>query len=138
MQLSISEILKNANNISSKQGKINYLRENWSQALLVVLRYTFDPNLKFLLPEGRPQFKKSDYRDSQGMLYGEVRKLYLFVEGGNDNLNQMKREQLFVGILESIDPEDAELLLHVKEKKLPYKGITLALVQEAFPEQING
>lgn len=138
MKLSISEILKNTSNISDKNQKIQYLRQNNSPALLAVLRYAYDPNLQFLLPEGKPTYKPSPYRDSQGMLYSRARELYLFVKGGNDDLQQQKREQLFIGLLEGIDQEDAELLLSVKDKKIPYKGINLKLVQEAFPEQING
>jgi len=40
-------------------------------------------------------------------------------------------------MLESIHPEDAKLMLSVKDKKLPYKGITTKLVQEAFPERFK-
>jgi hypothetical protein len=40
---------------------------------------------------------------------------------------------MFIQILESIDPEDAKLLLAVKDKRIPYNGITQKLVKEAFP-----
>ena len=44
-----------------------------------------------------------------------------------------KREQVFLGILESIHPEDAELVLKMVEKKMPVKGLTRKIVQEAYP-----
>jgi hypothetical protein len=44
----------------------------------------------------------------------------------------MRRESLFITLLESVDPKDAKLLLSVKNKKLPYKNITKDLIQEAF------
>ena len=40
---------------------------------------------------------------------------------------------MFIQTLESIDPEDAELLCSIKDKKIPYKGITSKLVTEAYP-----
>jgi hypothetical protein len=66
-------------------------------------------------------------------LYQEQRRLYLFIAGGHPDLSQLRRETLFIQVLESIPPEEAELLLAVKDKKLPYKGITKEIVQEAFP-----
>ena len=59
--------------------------------------------------------------------------MYLFIENGSPNLSQAKREMLFVGLLETIDPEDAKLLLAVKNKEIPYPTITKKLVNDAFP-----
>ena len=71
------------------------------------------------------------------MLYQEARRLYLFLEGGNDNLTALRREQLFISFIESIDKEDAKLMLAAKDKKIPYKGITAKLVNTAFPGLIS-
>jgi len=49
------------------------------------------------------------------------------------NLTQAKRESLYIGMLESIDPDDAKVLLAMRTRKLPYKGLTQKLVAEAFP-----
>jgi hypothetical protein len=57
----------------------------------------------------------------------------LFIEGGNPNLNQIKRESLFISVLENVHPEDAKLLLSMKEKKLPYSGLNSKLILKAFP-----
>jgi hypothetical protein len=62
----------------------------------------------------------------------EARKLYLFVNGRGNNLNRTKLENLFIQILESVAPKDAELLCMVKERKLP-KGITPSLIEEVWP-----
>jgi hypothetical protein len=40
---------------------------------------------------------------------------------------------MFIEVLQSVDPEDAKLLLAIKEKKLPYKGLNSKLVQKAYP-----
>ena len=61
---------------------------------------------------------------------------YLFVEGGNDGLTTLRREQLFVQLLEELHPKEAEVLIQVKDKKLKYRGLTYKLVKETFPDLI--
>jgi hypothetical protein len=131
MRLGIAEVLKQVSEQKTKEEKINVFRKNDSSALRTVLKYALDPNVKWALPEGAPPYKPAPYLDQQSMLYSEARRLYLFIEGGNSNLTPLKRETLFIGLLESIDPEDAKVLLAAKDKKL--KGITAAIVNEAFP-----
>jgi len=96
---------------------------------------TCDIRIVFELPEGRPPFNvPDDMIDNTGGLYQEVRKMYIFTKNQRSaNIHQIKRERVFIEMLESIHPEDAKLMLGVKEKKLPYKGITSKLVEEAFP-----
>jgi hypothetical protein len=137
MRLSISEILDRASNMKTKKEKIDFLRGNDNSVLRNILRYAYDPSIKFLLPEGAPPYKRSEFVDGHGMLYSESRKLYLFVEGGNPNLTPLKREMLFINFLESLDPKDADLMINVKDKKIPYKGINKALIKETFPGLIN-
>lgn len=134
MRKSISEILEEASKASTNEDKIRILRANDSFALRVVLQYALDPNIKWLLPKGKVPYKPSDYPDAHGVLYKEARRLYLFVEGGNPNLKQPRREYLYIELLESVDKKDAELLVAIKDKKIPYKGINYKLVKEAFPE----
>ena len=57
--------------------------------------------------------------------------MYLYLKDGNPNLTQLRRETIFVNTLEELDPDDAEILLQAKERKI--KGCTKKLVQEAFP-----
>jgi len=133
MKLGIAEILKKATEIKDENERINWLRQNNSVALESVLRGAFDPKIKWLLPEGVPPYKPNDIVDQQHRLYTESRKLYLFIEGGNPNLKQIRREQLFIELLEAVDPEDAKLLLSIKDKTLPYPGVTPDVVNKAFP-----
>lgn len=51
-----------------------------------------------------------------------------------NNLPVMKREKLFIDILESLSPEEAELILKMKDKKLKLKNISKKIVQDALPE----
>jgi hypothetical protein len=133
MKLSVSEILSNASKLDSDEQRIAYLKQNYSVALESILRGAFDPSIKWLLPEGRPDYKKNDLVDLEHIFYTECRRLYLFIEGGNPNLKQLKREQLFIEMLENIDVNDAELLLYVKDKTMPYEGITEDLIRKGFP-----
>jgi len=133
MKLSVSEILKKASEMKNENDRIQWLRNNNSVALESVLRGAFDPKIKWLLPEGAPPYKPNDLVDQQNKLYAEARKLYLFIEGGNPDLKQLRRETLFVELLESVDPEDAKLLLAIKDKHLPYPGVTPDVVTKAFP-----
>ena len=141
MRLSISEILEKVSKVKTKTEKLDLFRQYDNAVLRSVLKHALDKNITFELPEGTPPYRPSEHLDSQGMLYSEARKFYLFVKGGSPNLKQLRRETLFITMLESVDSRDAELLIAMKDKKLPYKGITLALVTEAYPglidEQVN-
>ena len=55
------------------------------------------------------------------------------IEGPYPNLKQVKREQMFIELLENVAPADAKMLCAIKDKKLPFKGITEDMVREAFP-----
>lgn len=133
MKLGLAEILKKASEFDKKQEKIDWLNKWDSVALRTVLKLAYDPRIKFLLPEGKPPFKINDLPDLQSVLYNELRKMYLFLDGGHPTLNQTRREYLFIQLLENLDKEDAELIATIKDKKLPYKGITKKLVEEMYP-----
>ena len=113
------------------------LKHGQNGALKEVLKYAFHPDIKFLLPPGNPPHKTVvDETDNPTYLYGLIRKLYLFVEGGNPSLKPARREYLFIEMLESIHSLEAELLLQIKDKKIKCKGLTYNLVKETFPELI--
>lgn len=132
----MASFLKEVSAIPNRKDRIAYLAQNGNNgALKLVLKYMFDPRLKFLLPKGAPPYTPSPIQNPR-RLYPEARKLYLFVEGGNPNLKQARREQIFIDLLEIVDQDEAELLIAVKDKTCPYEGITKKVVQEAFPELI--
>lgn len=137
MKLGIAEILERVSKTTKKEEKIEILRKNDSSAIRTVLKYALDPEIKWALPEGDPPYKPCQFLDQENMLYSEARRLYLFIEGGNPNLNKVKREALFIQLIESIAPADAKLICAAKDKKIPYKGITVKLINEAYPGLIN-
>lgn len=133
MKLSVSEILNKASNSKTEQERITILQSNYSVPLETVIRGALDPNIKWLLPEGEPPYKPNPLVDQQNVFFRECRKLYLFIDGGSPNLKQLRREAIFIELLEVVDPQDAKLLVAIKDKKMPYKNITKELVNKAFP-----
>lgn len=133
MKKSIYNILKECSEPKSVKERVAKLQQNGIPVVQQILKYAFDPNIKFLLPEGDPPYKPNEYVDQEGILFSEARKLYLFVEGGNNNLTKFRRETLFIQFIEGIDKNDAKLICAIKDKKLPFKTLTKDIVKQAFP-----
>jgi len=132
---SISEILHEIGEQSSFQDRVKVMRSyRGNNPLRTILRYAYDPRIKFLLPEGTPPYKENDFPDQQGNLYYHFKKLYLFIEGGNPNITDLKRESLFIGMLETVDKDDAKILIGMKDKEIPVKNVTQKLTERAFPD----
>ena len=134
MKKSLYEVLEECSKGKSVDERVELLQKNGSAALQSLLKYAFDPSIKFLLPDTDPPYKPTEFLDQENRLYMELRRLYLFIEGGNPNLTKLKRENLFIQLLESIDKNDAVLMCHVKNKKLPFKELNAKVVRKAFPE----
>ena len=77
----------------------------------------------------------TDLKQGRTTLRKEWTKLYNFVKGGNSSLKSLRRETMFIQILEGLHPLDAEILCLGKDKKLydKYK-ITKENVAEAYPD----
>lgn len=133
----VAEALKRINGITKKQTRIEELEKYKNDfAMKVLLDLTFNPKFEFLLPETDPPYKPLDKaNDAQNVLKREVRKMVYFVNLPDGiGLKKAKREEIFIQMLESVDPDDAKLLLAVKNKALPFKRITKEVVSEAMPE----
>jgi hypothetical protein len=75
--------------------------------------------------------------DNQGhtTIRREYVNFYHFVKGGNDSLNNIRRETMFINILEGLHPLEAEIVCLCKDKKLDTKyKITKEIVSEAYPD----
>lgn len=134
MLLSLSEIITKATEQKTKEDKIAWLRKYESVPLKTILKYMYDTSTEFLIPNTPPPWKKNGYVGVEGMLYKETRRLRIFIKGGGyDHLDQVKREQLFISLLEDVDDNDAELLCKMIAQK-PLKGLSRAVVHETFPD----
>ena len=79
--------------------------------------------------------------DKQGhtTIRREFKNFYHFIKGGNDSLNNIRRETMFINILQGLHPLEAEIIILVKDKKLDTKyKITKEIVAEAYPDIIWG
>lgn len=133
MQVGLCEFLLKVSKLKRTQEKVDAIRANDSLPLRIILQGAFDPSVEWLLPEGEPPYKPNDLVDQQHVLIRDIEKLRYFVKGFYDNLPQTKRESMFVELLERVDKEDAKLLIAIKDKKLPFNGITLQHVTEGLP-----
>ena len=133
VQVGLAEFLEKVSKLKKREEKVEALRANDSFPLKTILQGAYDPRVTWLLPTGEPPYNPNKITDQEGVLIRECRKLTYFVEGGYPNLKQVKREQMFIELLENVAPADARLLCAIKEKKLPYKGLDESMVKEAFP-----
>jgi len=136
MELLISEILDKVSKIKSKKDKVKFLQDNNTDSLRMVLKSAFDPKIKWLLPEGDVPYKRNDAPEGteHSVLAYEARKLYHFIEGGNADITQGKRETMFIQMLEGLHETEADVLCAAKDKVLhqKYKGLSEPVVKEAF------
>ena len=75
--------------------------------------------------------------DQQGRttIRREVKNFYHFVKGGNDAMNNMRRESMFINILQGLHPLEAEIICLVKDGNLSDKyKITREIVEAAYPD----
>ena len=133
----ISEILRKVNNAKTKAEKKELLLKYNTQTLRSLFIWNFDETVKSMLPEGEVPFKPNPAPEGTDhiLLQNEGKKFYYFVKGGADNIKQSKREEIFIGMLESLHPDEAEIICLVKDKKLQskYTRISKTLIQETFP-----
>ena len=146
----ISEVLQRASNAKTKAEKVGILKEYKSPALTKILLCNFAKNIKFVFPDGKTPYTPSDAPKGvqHQVLFREHRMLEKFIAKlvngvtywgcsgtTRPNIQQLKKEQLWVQLLESLHPEESEVLDLVKDKKLTTKyKITRQNVIDAFPE----
>ena len=136
MELLISEILDKVSKIKTKKEKVSFLKHYVSDALRMVIKSSFDPQIKWALPDGEVPYEKNEAPEGteHSVLSYEARKLWHYIEGGDPTLSQNKRETMFVQLLESLHPDEADILVAAKDKVLhqKYKGLSKNVVMEAF------
>ena len=91
--------------------------------------------------EVRTMHEKGDFSlgvsDQQGhtTIRREAKHFYQFIQGGNPGMNAIRRETMFINILEGLHPLEAEIVAACKDKRLGevYK-VTKEIVSEAYPD----
>jgi len=137
-KMSIAEVVTELQKCQTKTERINILKSNDSSALRGLLRMNYDANLKLSLPEGVPPYKKADVPQGFGesTLLSTAKGWYIFTQQGAPNLKQSKREYLYIKLLESLDPVEANIFILAKDKKLDL-GLTKLVINEIFPDLIQ-
>jgi len=134
--LGFAEILDKVSKIKSKKEKVDFLRKYQTDALRMICKSSFDPNIIWELPDGDVPYNQNDAPEGteHTLLAGEARKLYHFIKGGDSTINRNKREMMFVQMLEGLHKDEAELLIAAKNKSLhrKYKGLSDNVVKETF------
>jgi hypothetical protein len=140
MQLSISEIVAKCAELKQIPAKVEWLKKHESLPLKMILQATYDRDrVEWLLPDSAPPWKKNEFEDqAKNLLYNEARRLKIFIKGGGyDDMNQARRETLFIQLLESIDNDDADLLANYSIAQKPFKGLQKKTINKAFPGLIK-
>ena len=132
----MSEILDKVAKAKTKEKKVELLREHNTDALRMVLKSSFDPNIEWDLPEGDVPYKPNESPEGteHNMLVHEARTLFHYIKGGNPQLTTNRRENMFIQMLEGLHQSEAELVVAAKDKALhrKYKGLSANVVKEAF------
>ena len=161
----IFEILNLVSKMRTKEKKIQMLKKYEHDSLKSVLIWNFDESIISMLPPGEvPYAATSEQNTFSGTLSSKIedavskmgelgsnslgsqdqgrssirkeyQNFYNFVKGGNDGLSSLRRETMFINILQGLHPLEAEILCLVKDKKLSEKyKITKEIVSEAYPD----
>ena len=159
------EVLDAASKQRSKAKKVEVLRRYAHDSILTLLIWNFDETAISVLPEGDVPYgtnrednsmtgtlsdKINDAVDKmsemgsnslgsqdqgKASIRKEYTKFYNFIKGGNNSLSSLRRETMFINILEGLHPLEAEILVLVKDKRLTDKyKITKEVVSEAYPQ----
>ena len=140
----VHELLEAVDSERVNAKKVELLRAHGDDSFKMVMIWNFDETVVSMLPEGKVPYQpvEGDVQANreQGIpqrttIRNAARQFYRFVKGGDDQLNKIKRESIFINILQTLPQPEAELLVLVKDKALNTKyNITKELVAEAYPE----
>jgi hypothetical protein len=159
----IFEILELASKQRSNAKKVEVLKTYENDALKSIFIWNFDDSVISLLPEGEvPYGDLNDQNVYSGTLSGnlsreatggesatgqdldgrgktslrrEYQNLYHYVKGGNNTLTSIRREMMFINLLQGLHPKEAEVVVLTKDGKLTDKyKISFDNVKEAYPD----
>ena len=144
------EIFTKVNNAKDKAKKVAVLRKYDNPNFRAFLMCAFNPDIEWLLPEGDVPYIENDAPEGteHSLLSVESRTIHNYVKRkvnnpiagtpewvfGNAALNDMKRETMFIQLLEGLHASEAKVLCLAKDRVLlrKYKGLNANTVQQAF------
>ena len=133
----VHEILELVSKQRSRAKKVEILQKYEDLSLKTLFIWNFDDTVISVVPEGDVPYKENEVPigTDHTSLRREYKHLYNFVKGGNDGLSSLRRETMFIQMLEGLHPEEAKILCLVKDKRLQSKyKLTYDVVAEAYPD----
>ncbi len=157
------EILELVSKQRSNAKKVEVLQKYRNDALVAILIWNFDDSIVSLLPPGEVPYARVDeqssindtlsesiikenkvpglsradefIRDRHTSIRKEWQNFYNYLQGGNPSLSALRRETMFIQMLEGLHPLEAEIMVLVKDKLLGNKyKLTKEIVAEAYPD----
>jgi len=135
--LELYEVIDMVDKERSRPKKVKILQQHNSVPLQDYLRCVFDDRVQFLLPDTPPPYTPNKEESAPSSWRRQNTKLQYLVKGPGNKVQQIKRESIFIQMLEAVHPKDAKLLCEMVNKRTPARGLTKKLVQEAFPDLIS-
>ena len=142
---SLHEIFTEVGKVTAVSKKAEILQKYETDGLKHILRGAYDKRIEWIVPDSPPPYEPSDAPDwdlADLHLEREVMATGRFALFDGQPTNQgkdlttVRREQLFIQLLEGLHPTEADILLSMVKKRLDYKGLTSNLVNQAFPNLI--
>ena len=133
----MNEILELVSEQKTDDGKIAILKEYECDILKSLFIWNFDDSVISLLPVGNVPYKpnESPLGTDHSSLRREQRSLYNFVKGGNDQLSTIRRETIFIQMLEGLHPKEADIVIAVKDGNLEdMYDVPFEVVEDAYPD----
>ncbi len=137
---SIVEILGLVEETKGKQSKVDILKQfTGRNDVKYALKAAFDPRVVFTLPEGLPDgFVIGDPDTPEGAMdmaperfIRVFKRMQYWVEGGSAQASQSKREEIYLNTLRSLEKSEAEFLVAIKDKTMPFKSVTKEICELA-------
>ena len=117
--------------------KVRISKRKSNDMVDLLLELTFSRDIRITLPEGSPEYQKTGEVElyNATLLYANRRQIEMFINENTAQIPELKREQLFIDLLENLDPAESKLLIEVKDKKLEsYPGITKKVIEKVYPD----
>ena len=131
------EILQKVSESNNVKDRVKILKEYPTFALKTILQVNFRSDITFDFPEGAPPYKQD--QGPVGKQTQSIEKAIRLLKNcvsQNKRVNNVKKEQVFIRLLETVHPKDAELLIAMKDKDIKslYNGVTVSTVSKAYPD----
>ncbi len=132
-EVNVVETLEMVGKAKTREEKRQILLDRENFATKAILQLNYHPDVKWKIPKGAPPYTPSE-NQADASLHFEVKKLDYYVDPSPHDIPMLRRESMFVQLLERLDPKDAKLIIAMKDKKITYKGLSYKLVKDTWPD----